>query len=469
MFFKTENELLHNDVYEIKNDTVIIHDSDIFKKKVIDKLAATIILSDSSSIKRLCYWIVYIITQKYGIIPSSIGELYKARGKNKFNQFTVPAINLRTLTYDLAKAVFRSAKKINAASFIFELAKSEIGYTAQCPLEYSSLILLAAMKESYHCPIFIQGDHFQVNASNYLENKDKEIVQLKNLIQEAVDAHFYNIDIDSSTLVDVSKETIEQQQELNCHLCAYFTKFIRQIQPQDIEISIGGEIGEVGGKNSVPQELIAFMQCYLKEIGPLPGICKMSIQTGTTHGGVVLPDGSIAKAKLDFKTLNNLSMLAQEKYNLAGCVQHGASTLPNEAFSHFPENGCAEIHLATQFQNIVYEYLPIPLKEKIYEWLHENCENERKPNQTNDQFIYKTRKKALGPFKKEIVSLSGDLKNKISKAMEKEFDFMFDQLNIANTKELVEKYVKPVVVEKTKEHFLKQDCRGGSMYPPVTK
>ncbi|UCD14969.1 MAG: class II fructose-bisphosphate aldolase [Candidatus Omnitrophota bacterium] len=463
MIFKTAKELLKNNAFVVENDNVIINNPEIFKNKTVDRLADTIILGESLHIKRLCYWITYKVSIKYKIFPSSIQELYKARGQGEFNGFTVPAINTRTLTYDLAKAVFRSAKKINAAAFIFEIAKSEIGYTAQRPLEYAALIVLAAIKEGYSGPIFIQGDHFQVKASNYSENKDKEINQLKELIQEAVDAQFYNIDIDSSTLVDLSRETIPEQQKLNYEVCAFFTKFIRQIQPKNMEISIGGEIGEVGGKNSVPQELVAFMKGYLKEIGALTGISKMSIQTGTTHGGVVLPDGSIAKAKIDFNTLRELSQLAQKEYKLAGCVQHGASTLPNEAFSHFPENGCAEIHLATQFQNIVYEYFPIPLKEKIYEWLHKNCANERKPGQTDDQFIYKTRKKALGPFKKEISSLSKDLKNKISAAMEKEFDFMFGKLNIANTREIVEKYVKAVVVQKTKEDFLKEEANLGKL------
>jgi fructose/tagatose bisphosphate aldolase len=252
----------------------------------------------------------------------------------------------------------------------------------------------------------------------------------------------------------LSKLTIDDQQKLNYEICALFTKFIRELQPNGIEISIGGEIGEVGGKNSTPEELHAFMQGYVSQIQELTGLSKISIQTGTTHGGVVLPDGSIAKAKINFDTLKELSQIARTEFGMAGAVQHGASTLPKDAFYRFPEAECAEIHLATQFQNVVYDYLPPALKEEIYVWLHKNCADEKKLEQTDDQFIYKTRKKAFSPFKRQIHSLPRDSRDKISRALEEEFSFLFEKLNIKDTKVLVDKHVNPIRLEKKKEEFL---------------
>ncbi|HEC69745.1 MAG TPA: aldolase, partial [Candidatus Omnitrophica bacterium] len=393
------------------------------------------------------------LSQDLEIFPSSIQEFYSARGRGEFSGFTVPAINLRTLTYPAASAIFRVAKKYNVGAFIFEIAKSEIGYTDQRPLEYSSIILASAIKEDFKGPVFIQGDHFQLKPKDYLSDSQKEIDSLKVLIEEAISAGFYNIDIDSSTLVDLTKESLIEQQRLNFEVCGLFTKFIREKQPQGIDISIGGEIGEVGGKNSTPEELRAFMKGYLEYIGSLKGISKISVQTGTSHGGVVLPDGSLAQVKIDFDTLRELSQVAQKEFGLAGAVQHGASTLPSEAFHKFPEVGCAEIHLATQFQNIVYDNLPLPLKEEIYAWIKENLSTEKKPQDTEEQFIYKTRKKALGPFKKELFSLSKDIKENIAHKLEEEFDFLFQKLKIENTKELVAKYVKPVSIKKSLKDF----------------
>jgi len=463
MVYKTDAEILNNPGLVEKNGKITIKDEKIFVDENITNLIDTIILSNSAHLKRLCYWVVYNAGKQLGVYPSSIQNLYEAMGKNEVSGFTVPAINIRTLTFDLARAIFKTAKKINAGAFIFEIAKSEIGYTDQRPLEYSSVITLAALKEGHKGPIFIQGDHFQVKAQNYLQDKEKEVNQLKEIIKEAVEASFYNIDIDSSTLVDLSKETLDEQQKNNYEVCSLFTKYIREIQPQGIDISVGGEIGEVGGENSNPEELAAFMKGYLSSIGSLKGISKMSIQTGTSHGGVVLPDGSIAKVSIDFDTLKKLSEISKAEYKMAGVVQHGASTLPNEAFHRFPELSCAEIHLATQFQNMVYDYLPLPLKEKIYDWLHKNCASEKKADQTDDQFIYKTRKKALGPFKQEIHNLPADIKAKISLVLEEEFSFLFEQLNIKNTKEYVDKYIKLVSSEKTKDDFLKEEKELGDL------
>ncbi|MBN2483863.1 MAG: class II fructose-bisphosphate aldolase [Candidatus Omnitrophica bacterium] len=463
MMYKIENEIFSDEIIVQEQGDVVVKNEKLFREKIVPNLIETIIMSDSSLMKKTCCWVTHQAAQQLGVVPSSIQGLYEARGRGEISGFTVPAMNLRVLTYDIARGVFRAAAKINAGAFIFEIAKSEIGYTDQRPWEYTSAILLAAMREGYRGPVFLQGDHFQVKATNYLKDKEKEVNPLKDLIREAVEGGFYNIDIDSSTLVDLEKATIDEQQKSNYEVCALFTKFIRDIQPRGIEVSVGGEIGEVGGKNSTAEELNAFMEGYKRSVGAVKGISKMSIQTGTTHGGVVLPDGSIAKVSIDFDTLKELSEIGRTQYQLSGCVQHGASTLPNEAFHKFPETGCSEIHLATQFQNIVYEHLPIPLKEKIYAWLHENCASEKKPDQTDDQFIYKTRKKALGPFKKEIFSLTQDLKMKISKALEAEFDFLFSQLKINDTKVMVDTYIPLVSIARKKEELLKEEQELGEL------
>ena len=454
MIYRDEEELCGHSHVEIVDGQVQIKDLDFFKEKAIENLLDTLLLSHSIHLKKICPWVVYEAAHKFGVIPWSIQALYEARAKHNLTHFTVPAINLRTLTYDSARAVFRAAKKINAGPFIFEIAKSEMNYTEQRPQEYSSFVILAAIREGFRGPVFIQGDHFQVKAKNFLQDRDREVNQLKDMISEAIQAGFYNIDIDSSTLVDLSKSTIDEQQKLNYEICALLTKFIRELQPKGIEISVGGEIGEVGGKNSTPEELHAFMRGYISMMQGITGISKISIQTGTTHGGIILPDGSIEKAKIDFDTLKVLSQIARTEFGMAGAVQHGASTLPKDAFHHFPEYECAEIHLATQFQNIVYDCLPSSLKDEIYAWLHKNYSDEKRLEQTDDQFIYKTRKKALGPFKRQIHSLPHDIKNKISSALEEEFSFLFEKLSLNDTRVFVERYVKPTRVEKKKEDFL---------------
>lgn len=409
----------------------------------VEKNVIDLVMNDDITKKRNIAKKIFEVADKEGIYPASIHDFYAARGRGEFSGFTVPAINIRSLTYDLARAIFRVAQKNNAGAFIFEIARSEIGYTNQAPIEYASMVLSAAIKENYSGPVFIQGDHFQVKVSKFEEKPDEEIENLKTLIKDAISSGFYNIDIDSSTLVDISKSNLKEQQRQNYEVCSKLTKFIRRIEPKGITISIGGEIGEIGTQNSTPEDLHAFMAGLNENLDKdVVGISKISVQTGTTHGGLVLPDGTIAKINLDFDTLKTLSRIARNKYGMAGAVQHGASTLPPEAFHKFVECETAEVHLATQFQNMIYEseHFPANLKKKIYEWIKVNLRNEAKEGQTEEQFIYKTRKKALGPFKKEIMGLSKQKRDAIAAEIEIKFDFLFKQFNMLNNKNLVDKY-----------------------------
>ena len=462
MIYKDLNELLNSleGILKINRDGLEILNKEKVVSDIIDELAYNAALNENKDLKDISCWLIREIAYDFDIIPSSIQNLYEARSRNEYKDITIPAINLRGLTYDLAKALIRTAKRNNSLSFIFEIAKSEIGYTQQRPAEYVALVLAAAIKEHFKGPIFIQADHVQVKDKNFKEDRDKEINNLKELIKEEIEAGFYNIDIDSSTLVDLNKKEVLEQQRLNFEIAAELTSFIRKKQPEGITISVGGEIGEVGGKNSTPEELRAFMEGYLRRLkdygSQLKGISKISIQTGTAHGGVVLPDGSVAKVKVDFDTLRNLSEIARKEYGLSGVVQHGASTLPAELFGRFPETQTVEIHLATEFQNIIYEskHLPDELRQKMYNYIKTELRNEKKEDQTEDQFIYKARKKAFGPFKKELMDLPDEVKEAISREVEEKFDFLFKKLNSVNTKELVNKYIKPQKIKAKVPHKL---------------
>src|ERR1051326_5202909 len=342
-------------------------------------------------------WLIWEIGQHAGVRPASIHELYLARGRGEVPAFTTPAMNIRVLAYDSARAVFRAAKRLDVGALICEIARSEIGYTEQRPAEYVAVMTAAALREGFTGPLFIQGDHVQVNAKKR---------------------------------------------------AAELTKFIRDREPKGVTVSVGAEIGEVGGKNSDVHELKAFMDGYvqaLKRLGKYTGISKISVQTGTSHGGVVLPDGSIAKVQIDLDALKALSRDARAKYGLGGAVQHGASTLPPEAFSRFPECEAIEIHLATNFQTIVFDHprLPADLRNEITSWVKAECKDEWKKGDTEQQFVYKSRKKAIGPFKRQLWDLPADVRAAIGADLEKTFAFLYEQLRVTNTRAVTDRFVRP--------------------------
>jgi fructose/tagatose bisphosphate aldolase len=409
----------------------------------IDALVNEAALATDAKVKDKAQQTIRELASKQGVFLSSIQGLYEAAGKGLYSGITVPAINIRGITYDVARAVFRAALKNKVGAFIFEIARSEIGYTGQRPGEYAACVLAAAIREGFEGPVFLQGDHYQVSQAKYSSEPEKESNAIKEIIRESVAAGFLNIDIDASTLVDLSKKTLDEQQEKNCLVTAEMTKFMRSIEPKGVTISVGGEIGEVGKKNSTVEDLRTFMSGYLRMLGPnVKGISKISVQTGTTHGGVVLPDGSIANVEIDFKTLKELSKLAREEYGMCGAVQHGASTLPDEAFHHFPQIGTGEVHLATGFQNIIYEskYFPKELLDRINRHLSDKYTNERKQGETEEQFLYKTRKRAFGDFKKEMWSIPESNLKGIREELESRFSLLFQKLNVIGTRDLVSRF-----------------------------
>ncbi len=416
-----------------------------FQGSLADDLAETAVFSADAVARAEARFVLKSAARALGVPLASIHDFYSAVGRGEVAPLTVPAMNIRGLSYDTMRAFFRAANRLRCGAFLFEIAKSEIGYTDQRPSEYVAVALAAALREGFRGPVFVQGDHFQASAKGYVADPAKEVESLRALIREAVAAGFYNIDIDSSTLVVLERPDLKAQQRDNAEVCAELTRYIRTVEPEGTTVSVGGEIGEVGAHNSTVEEFRAFMAQYATLYGREDGIRKISVQTGTSHGGVVLPDGSVAKVKLDFNVLSAISAAARKEYGLGGTVQHGASTLPDEAFHQFPTHGACEVHLATGFQNLVFDHpaLPLEFKEHVYDHLRTACAKERKEGETEEQFLYKTRKKGFGgALKREWWSLAPEVRDAIGASLEKKFAFLIEQLGAKNSRAAVDRYVK---------------------------
>jgi fructose-bisphosphate aldolase class II len=398
----------------------------------------------------LARYAIHAAAPQLGSVPSSIAGLYAARGRKEVAGFTVPAVNIRGMAFDTSRALFRAIKATGAAVTVFELARSEMGYTYQQPAEIAAVVLAAAIAEDYQGPVFIQGDHFQANAKKFATDPEGETRALEELITAAVEAQFYCIDIDASTLVDLSYERVSDQQAPNAQLTARLARLIRKLEPKGVSISIGGEIGEVGKNNSTVEELICYVDGFRELVGPdFQGLAKVSVQTGTTHGGIPLPDGTIASVAIDFETLRELSRVGRDRYGMAGAVQHGASTLPDELFHRFPEVETAEIHLATGFQNLVMDHprFPSGLLGEMRAYSDSELASERSQGETDLQFFYKTRKKAWGPFKRQTWDLPGDIRQVLGTTLQDKFEFLIRQLKATDTREITLRHVTHPPVE----------------------
>lgn len=125
-------------------------------------------------------------------------------------------------------------------------------------------------------------------------------------------------------------------------------------------------------------------------------------------------------------------------------VQHGASTLPPEAFGVIREAGAGECHLATDFQERAIAKFPIWLRDAIDAWVVEHKGGERKSGQDDSQFLRANRKHALGVHARAIWGVQEWNRDQAVEAVSAQFATIFDAFGIADTRPLVERYAPPL-------------------------
>jgi fructose/tagatose bisphosphate aldolase len=432
----------------VEDGALVIEDESRFRDEGVRSAVWSATFSTDKDVVDTARWIIWEASQLLGAPSASIHELYMARARGEVSGFTVPAINIRAQTFDMARVAFETAIKLDVAAVILELARSEQTYTFQRPIDYSTAVLAGAIAAGWRGPVFLQGDHYQFNAKKYATDAEAMTEEIRRACRLAIDAGYRNIDVDASTLVDLSLDGEDSQQRTNYERTAELVALIRSLEPDAVTVSVGGEIGEVGKVNSTEAELRAYLDGLRRELATrapdMVGISKVSVQTGTSHGGMVMPDGTVGTVAVDFDVHRRLGEVGRREYGVAGTVQHGASTLPDELFHKFREVETVEIHLATGFQNLLYEHPAFPkvLQEQVQAWCFANALDERKSDQTDQQFVYTTRKKALGPLKRELWDL--ETKNEILADQARKIGFLYQELGVIGSRAMVDRHVTPV-------------------------
>lgn len=415
---------------------------------MVERWAETAALGGAEP-RALAIWAIRQAAQAAGIASCSIQDLYVARAGGKWSGMTVPAMNLRGATFDTCRAAFRAARDLDAGLFIFEQSVGEALYAEQTPAEFTAAVLAAALREGYHGPVFLQADHDQIDAKAFRADRGAEIARLERIMRDQVAGGFCNIDIDASTVVDLSLPSVREQQRLNAELTAHFTEFVRSIEPEGVTISLGAEIGEVGHENTTPEEVREFMATYLSDLRArgrdLVPVSKISINTGTYHGGKMRADGTLAPVNVDYALLREVSDLCRASFGMAGVVQHGASTLPGAQLAKLAETGAVEVHLALGFNNLIFDHpaLPQALRDQIRDYTFTNHAHERAAGETDAQFFYNTRKKAWRVMKRPFWDMAAEPKAAIMASLQGMFRDMFTWMRVGGTRELVSACTRP--------------------------
>ena len=170
-------------IHLITNNKISLNLAKRPSNEMIDRWAYTAALGEAEP-RAIAIWAIRESALAAGIVPASIQGLYMACADGKWNNKTVPAMNLRGWSYNTIRSVFRAAKKLNAHMFIFEQSITETQFAEQPPVEYTAAALAAALREGHKGPVFMQADHDQVNAKAYHDNPDKEIDRLKTMMKK---------------------------------------------------------------------------------------------------------------------------------------------------------------------------------------------------------------------------------------------------------------------------------------------
>lgn len=409
----------------------------------ISTLAFDASVSDNPEVKEAAIRAINEIADRLKITCGSNVAFYDAKAAGMHQFFTVPAVNSRMVTFHTIRAAVKAADALKLPHIVFELALSEVGYTAQQKDEYAALVKAAYISLGItNREIYLQADHYQLDPKRYAEDPAKEVQRIKDAVVKALENGVYNIDIDASKFetADPAKSDRENQAE-NARLTAEIFHFIRQYEKEhslSTIVSIGGEVGEVGGENTKYPQVNAFLDMvkeYAEKLGSdnEKGLSKISINVGSSHGGLRGSDGKpLDTVPLDFTAHHDLYMLGKGPMNPGKhvlSVQHGASTLPKDYFPLFPAMHVAEIHLATGFQDMVWDTIEkedAALFQKMKNLVLEKLGDKVAKHETEAIGLVKERKNITQYVKRDLL-LSPAIPA-IEQALEKEFTTIFHSL-----------------------------------------
>ena len=225
---------------------------------------------------------------------------------------------------------------------IFELARSEMGYTDQRPAEYAACVLGAAIAEGYQGPVFIQGDHFQISAKKYASKPRSEV----KAVRDSSGGHRRRVLQHRHRHLDSGRpEQADDPRAAGSQLRA-----VRRI---DRPCTIAGAEGRRrlrrrrDRRSGRPQQHRARTAGLHGRLQPVAGQLdpqgRRPVQD--QHPDRHVPWRGRPTRRHDRQGQGGLRdpQPAVEdrakQYAMGGAVQHGASTLPEEAFSKFSEAG----------------------------------------------------------------------------------------------------------------------------------
>src|SRR5438132_7998728 len=90
----------------VDGERLLIEDEAGFRERGTRDLAWTATFSHDADAVEAARWIVWEASQTLDVKSASMQDLYMARAAGEIHGFTVPAINIRAQTFDMARVVY---------------------------------------------------------------------------------------------------------------------------------------------------------------------------------------------------------------------------------------------------------------------------------------------------------------------------------------------------------------------------
>ncbi|MFH1788384.1 MAG: class II fructose-bisphosphate aldolase [Candidatus Altiarchaeota archaeon] len=339
-------------------------------------------------------------------LPVSGRKIFSAL---KGEKLIVMAANIRTQLS--TRGIMEAAKELDAA-VLFEIAKSEIGYTGQSPQDFYDGITGMAAELDFNTPYAIHGDHITIKDST-----PESTASARKLIEDEVAAGFTSYAIDASHNFNFDGKTVREQLSDNIAITVELADLI----PSEACLEV--EVGEVGRTNAdgtkkltSVEESVTFIEA-LQEQGVKPDL--LAINNGTIHGNIFDEQGNIVEqVGIDIATTKAIAdAIAPLGVRIA---QHGITGTPLRLMHLLIDAGIAKGNVGTNWQNVVVENLPGELLAKMNEWTlaceHAKKMLAKKPKISQKELIAKNIKHSIKVHKDELMSVSCEYRDKINSA-----------------------------------------------------
>lgn len=345
------------------------------------------------------------------------------------------------------RGIIEAAKEMDAA-IIFEIAKSEVGYTDQAPEEYISVVKSLAKEIDFNTPYCIHGDHITIS-----ENTPDAIRSAEDLIKKEVEAGFTSFAIDASHNFNIEAETTREQLADNIEITTRIAKLIKRLMVEKgktredygLEVEVG-EIGKIDPETGEQElttvdEAVTFIKA-LNENGVYPDL--IAINNGTVHGNVYDAEGNIVPLLgIDgLRTREVANAIASIGVQIA---QHGITGTPLELMRKLIDAGIVKGNVGTNWQNIALDNMPSDLVKKMEDWTMENYAvkvRAKKPSISDKEIIGQNIKYGIRVFKKEIANIDDEYKQKIHDVSKKSAIEFIEAFNGRESGQIVRDYIK---------------------------